>query len=656
VIQPDHKYATLSRLRLIRALFVLGGVCAFGGLVYVAVAVSESLAIKGSYVLFALPIGWFLYRTRDRGAATVDSPGPARWCAKAVMIVFLVSVGVTFVFGARLAVLAIAIPVGYTLLLAGSILGSSPTSTLAQACGLFALDPLSKHLSTGFYFGAGDTLAHVGAIDALLRAGHPAAIKPLYPGYESIPGMHLTAGLVTLFTGLDSYESLVATVVVLYVLGIVCVYLLVRSLLEERTATGISVGLSLLAPVHYFAGYAFPQSFATVLVIAVLYVVYHAASGSERTRRRFAYILLLLVPATVLSHHLTVVIFIPILAFLIVGTVLGRSHLSIAPVQPRVIPLGLLVLSGLVVWIYRVTGFLPYFYSFIRRLLFEQGIFASDTGGGRALFEFGTSVTVHTTVQAAQSLVSTDGIYYILLAALVIAGVAVAVRRLGKYERAVPLFATGALGSVALLPIPVVALINRSRLPLSFFAAFVVGVIVASALSSDFRAKAPIAVVVVVLLAATTAPFVAGDDLYGVHAGPNLYEVRDTPEQQTTFSPAELSELRATSQFVHRSETPVSTLWITREALNRFGITDVGSPRVEPTGIRSQQPFIYRERWTQHQVGTETNVVGTIVFSRPWLDRSVAGANKVYTTGSVGILSGSRGGGVRLNGTAYSSR
>jgi len=654
--QVNSKHANDRRHRLVRALFVLGGLGALGGLAYVATAVSPVLAIKGGYVLLALPVGWFLYRTREGTGLTANDSDVARWCGKGVAVVVLVSVGVVFGFGARLVVLAIAIPVGYVLLLAGSISGSSAKSTLAQACGLFVLDPLSKHVSTGFYFGNGDTLAHVGAITALVRAGDPAAIDPLYSGYGSIPGMHLSAGTMHLLTGLNSYESLVGTVMALYAIGIVCVYLLARSLLEERLATGIAVGLSFLAPVHYFAAYAFPQSFATVLVIAVIYATYRAARGSDRTRRRFALVLLPVLAATVLSHHLTILLFIPILAILVAGGFLGQSYLSTDSVQPRTIPLVLLVLGGVVTWINQAGGFLSYLYSFAQRTLFEQGIFASETGGGRVLFEFGTSATTHTTVQAARSLVSVDGIYYILLAAMVLAGAAVALRQIEEYERALPLFAVGVLGSVVLLPIPVVAIVNRFRLPLSFFAAFVVGVMVASAQSNDFRGKTTFVIVAVVLLVATTAPFVAGDDLYGVHAGPNLYEVRDTPEQQTTFSQEELAELRATSRFVERSDTTVSTFWITREAFNGMGIADVRSPRVERTGIRAQQPFVYRERWVQHQVGTETNVVGTIVFSRSWLDRSVAGSNKVYTTGSVGVLTGRSGGSMWLNGTVRNAR
>jgi hypothetical protein len=212
----------------------------------------------------------------------------------------------------------------------------------------------------------------------------------------------------------------------------------------------------------------------------------------------------------------------------------------------------------------------------------------------------------------------------------------------------------GVLGSVVLLPLPVVGIINRFRLPLSFFVAFVVGVVVASIISSDIRSKRTLPMVVVVLIVATTAPFVAGDDLYDVHAGPNLYEVRDTPQQQTAFSRTELAELQATSRFVRQSSPEVSALWITREAFNRFGIPDVESPQVRDASIRSGGPFVYREQWTEHQVGTETNVVGTMVVSRRWLQRSVASSNKVYTTGSVGILYGRDE--VRLNGTVRGSR
>jgi len=642
-----------NRTRIVQGLFLFGGFSVVAGLAYVSTFVSLMLAIKGSYALLALPIGWSIYNSRKQTTTSVPRPANARWSTKGVFVVILLSVGWIFALDARLAVLAVALPIGYALLLTSCVAGSSPSSIVTQACGLFVLDPLSKHLSTGFYFGNGDTLGHVGAIESLVQAGQSSAIEPIYPVYESIPGMHVTAGTVHLLTGLSAYESLVAITLLLYVVAIVCIYLLARSLLGDHVGTGAAIGLTVLAPFHYFAGYAFPQSFTTALVIAALYIVYRGTRGFRQTRQRFAVVVLPVVAGAALSHHLTILLFTPLFAFLVVAAV-GRSRITTASVQPRLLPLGLLILGGVLVWSYRATGFLSYFYSFTRRLVFQQGIFATETGGGRVLIEYGTTIETHTAVEAAQSLAAADGIYYLTFTALVIAGGAVAIQKLWDYGPALPILAVGLLGSVVLLPLPVIGIINRFRLPLSFFVAFVVGVVVASIISSDIRGEGALVTLLIVLLVATTAPFVAGDDLYDVHEGPNLYEVRDTPQQQTSFSRTELAELQATSRFVEQSDTEVSSLWITREAFNRFGLSDIGSPQVEKTGIRSRDSFVYRERWTEHQVGTETNVVGTMAVSRLWLQRSVTTSNKVYTTGSVGILHARNG--VWLNGTVRGSR
>jgi hypothetical protein len=136
-----------------------------------------------------------------------------------------------------------------------------------------------------------------------------------------------------------------------------------------------------------------------------------------------------------------------------------------------------------------------------------------------------------------------------------------------------------------------------------------------------------------------TGPLVAGDDLYDLHAGPNMWETYSTPEQQVDFSDQELRELAALTGHVDRYDPDATMLWVTRDASDRFGGAERSAPTdVSPDGLRAAGSFVYRTKWTEHQVGYATDVAGTISMADWWLYREIDATNKVYTTGMTGVL------------------
>lgn len=640
---------TVERSLLGYGLLVLGGSAVVAALVLVQRSAGPVTAIKGSYLLIGTVLGAMLYTLQGRG--WVRRPDWSnRTPTYLVVAVAAIGLAATVLAGARLFVLLVVIPLGYAFVLAQYLTGGSPKRIVWQSTVLFALDPVTKVATTGFYFGNGDTLRHVGAVDALVGTGTIDAVGELYSLYDAFPGMHVAAGSVGLVTGLGPYESVVALNVLLYASAIPLLYSFGRLFFTERTAVGVSLALALLAPIHYFAGYAFPQSFATVLFVGLLYVAYSARAADAQTQRRFALLAIPIGASIVFSHHLTVLLFTPIVLLLLavgrIAPLLGDVHRSGIP---RVIPIGIVLLGAIGYWTHRTEGFILLFYEFTETTLSGRSLFVSDTGGLRTLFAFGREVAPQTVAEATLSLAAADGVYFTLFGALVVFSGLVVVDDRREHPSAVPLLFVGVLGTLIVLETPLVALVNRLRLPIAFLVAFPLGVAVARAALPDRVGIGEVLLAVVVLGAAVTAPLAAGDDLYGVHAGPNLYEVYTTPEPQRTFSAQELAELEATAEHIQSRRIESSSLWITREALGRFGVREVGIPGVGDEGIRSSRPIVYRTRWTDHQVGTGGATVSNLVVSEGWLRRAIDRENKVYSTGGVGIVQDR--GTVRLNGS-----
>jgi hypothetical protein len=140
-------------------------------------------------------------------------------------------------------------------------------------------------------------------------------------------------------------------------------------------------------------------------------------------------------------------------------------------------------------------------------------------------------------------------------------------------------------------------------------------------------------------MVAVTGPLVAADDLYDLHAGPNLWETYSTPEQQVDFSDQELNEFESMVQYTNSYSSDVSMLWVSQEASGRFGEGNNPGPIiVSEEGIQASSPFVYRTKWTEHQVGYSVGRLGTLAIADWWLNREIEATNKVYTTGTTGVV------------------
>jgi len=424
--------------------------------------------------------------------------------------------------------------------------------------------------------------------------------------------------------------------------------------LSSGQSVAVTLVFSVLSIVHNYTTYFFPQALATALLVFLLYVVVRRKSTPSIENVPLSLATVLIAGGFVFVHHVTQIIFAGVVGVLygpsvLQATKVGR-RLCVNESLPRLVPILFALTAGITYLFVASAGTVGYFVRFTTGI--AENPFVSDTGGARTVVGLGTDIPFHTPRVAVESLLSVDGLYYIGLAALFAVGAVVAVVRYERYARVAGFALLGIGGSLAILRTPLLNTVSRLSLPLAFFFAFIAGIGLwrvtmgdkdsnGAVMSKDLTARR-VAAFLLVVTVATTGPLVAGDDLYGLHAGPNLWETYSTPEQQVEFSEQELRQFEATVEYADQYTSEIAMLWVSREASGRFGPEKELSPslRVTEKGIRVDGPLIYRTQWTKHQVGYSTDRLGTIAIADWWLKREIGASNKIYTTGTVGVVRG----------------
>jgi hypothetical protein len=619
------------------------------------------VGIKSAYVLLGLVLSCGLFYTYNSTDVS-ESPTPIlvprpRVLGKGVFVLVLLAVtavpavqslGID-VTTAQLAVLLLILPAGYLALVMQIRWKSSSGWILAQILGLFSVTPLLKYQSTGFYAGSGDTPGHVYLIEQVITDGTWQEI-PTSSFYHYFPGLHTLFGSTSLLTGLPAYDVYMIAGIVTYSVVICVAYLFSRFLFEERVfALFVALGTSLILPIITHASYFYPQALAVAMGLILLLLSYR---GSTNLNRYPAYVILgsLIVGQLWFTHHLTVVLFIPILVALIVGPIfvnwLGHSSDPDATVavQPALLPLAMWVVGSIAYWVW-FGVFIDPFVSSVQDILAGPLI----AGGGSQVIPvkaLGQQLPDTTISTAVLSIFSPTGIYNLLLVCAVSFAVITVLSQFKRFQRSVTFIVIGVGGTLLLLPTPLVAIgLDRMQLPLSLFVAVVIAIALSRLLLKAEMLSQLAPVLVVFLLLSTSATVAASDEVYVLHSGPDLWEDRPLPEEQVEFSQREMESLEQGSAYLQQHDVEVTTDWRTQIGLERYG-TESDSMVVKEGRISVDGDLLmYRNRWPDHSLRLipEQLSLVTLVVDEAWLERTVLTENKVYTTGEVGMLSDRNG-------------
>jgi hypothetical protein len=634
--------------RLVRPLFAVSAVSLAGLLSVVYVFLGKVTAIKGSYALLGVLVAAVLYQSHgDPERQLHEANHLGRWSTKVTALLAGWAYLITYVTGTRLAAVVVALSVGYSLVAYQLLFAGVTRAVVSQLAVLFTVGPVTKYLATGFYFGATDLLGHVRAVEVLYRTGRFEAIDSVYSTYSSFPALHIVSGTIGAFTGLPAYDSLILFGMVSYTIITVAVYYLSRSLFSPAEAVAVTFVFSTLSVVHNYTTYFFPQALATALMFCLFYVATRQRSASDRYRVSLSAAVVLITVAFAFTHHVTQILFLGIVAVVYAPSALeltrfGRRWLVNAA-RPRTIPMLFALATGLSHLLLTRRAMIDYFVEFTRERLGDATV--GDSGGGRTVIGLGTDIPYQTPRAAIESLVAVDGLYFIALAALFVAGVVTILTHYARYTRAAGALLLGGGAATVVLKTPLLSTVSRLALPLALFFCLIAGIglwalgVGRGGLAERNVPVRRFALAGLVVVVGVTGPLVAGDDLYGLHAGPNLWETYSTPEPQVDFSEQELAEFEALVGHVDRYDPDVTMLAVSREASERFGEVERSRPTVvSESGIRAASTLAYRTEWTEHQVGYSTDVAGTLYIADWWLRREVDATNKVYTTGSTGVL------------------
>ncbi len=665
----------------------------FPALLIIAAAVTTAVfgllgpiaGIKSGYALLGLLFGSIVYYVHE-GTQPSDGYRVAPYYGQVVLGVVSLSIAAVAVAAllprvdssaVRAGAIVLGLPIGYALLVLQVSERTSPDWLLAQIVALFALDPITKVLSTDFYFGRGDIPKHVRFAELITTTGTWRSI-PETSLYHLFPGLQTLVGSVSLLSGLPEYDALVVTGILTYIAVVVVAYLLAGLLFDDwLLPICVALGVTMLGPIHRYSVYFFPQSLSVGLVLVVLLAAYRfdadpgrrgkklfdrvpgrghdttldGVSGGGDGRRldavpigRYLKHLAIASPIVValwFTHHLTVVLFAPLLLCLLaVPLVAGRLGFE-GVSRPQALPLAAWIVGSVAYWL--LNGV------FIRNLISDvrmvvgQGQ-ASTTDAGAPVVALGVDVPEPLVSDAVRSLVSVGAVYNVLLVCVLSVGVVLLLTDPKRYRSSAGLFAAGLLGAglVVRTPIDLHGLV-RTQLVVSVFVAFLVAVTLYSILplSVDSITKVGPALLLVVLLSTSGAAY-AADDLYGLHSGPDLWETRTTPETQKEFSAGEMAGLQLTADFAARHDLAIATDWNSEIGLSRYRYgLPTESFAVEDGRITTdREVVVYRQRWVERSVRLvpERTSFTTLLITGGWLDGMEATENKVYTTGDVGMI------------------
>lgn len=619
-----------TRRRLARWLLPVG---VLGTLLAIGVAwqlFEPAIAVKSGYATLGLLAATAVAFLPGR---EIEPAGGGGWRYTSVVVAATTLGTAAVALGVgRLPVVLAVLPLGATLLAVQLRDNPDPRHVVVQTSLLFALSPVTKYLATGFYFGDGDLFDHVHGIDRLLAAGTTAVI----PRYDAFPGLHVLAGALSRLTGLAPYDAVQIVGLLTFTLLVSVLYLAARFLTDSRRfGAFVAVGYAVVYVVPIYANIIFPQSLAFVLLGLLLYVAARLTEATGGVRLLVLSTGVLVGATLVLTHHLTLVLFAPWVVLLLgLRVVADRER----PVGPRAVPLAIPWLMGIAYWVFE-RDFLRELFYFVSEILLGS---LSGGEGWRSEYALGRPLPELTLEQSLWSLLSPEGLYFAALVAALGFAVVAVVERYERYRSSLHLVLTGLVAAVLILRTPILPDFERVRLPASLVFAFPVGVGLAYMLSrvpgNRLARIAPLALLAVLV---TTTPMVgATDDLYGLHAGADLYELQPLPETEVELSAQEYQSIQATADFVQGAGAEVSTLTMTGRAMEMFGVEGYGSARVvDDRLVPERQLFVSRSAWPDHRISFSPGgeFVSTLIVSEDWLRSFTAAETKVYTTGTVDV-------------------
>lgn len=598
------------------------GILSLGSILAFLFLSGSDLAILGSYALLGAIVGAIIFEL-STGYANGYSGSRQSWSPRyAKLFVCLIALGivVTALTARRDLMLLVIYPIASLVLVLQLRKTTSPQIILPQIIFLFLLSPLSHILVGGFYFGEGDLLFHVPRVESVIQTGN---INKELDLYQHFPILFTGTSLTSIVTDIQAKTVVGVFGAAAYSIGVLGLFIWVRRLTDNSTfALSTAIGFIALEQTHHFAAYFFPEAFAFILTIFVLFLL-----REPHTKEVYQRIGLwgIIGGALIFTHHLTIFIFAFVVAMLVVlDKAINDSSIRNQIINRRMA--FIFFLTAIVQWAFNGIWFLPTLFEYISQFTVNQ------LGGGGSS---SSGPIVFGTLPAQSEIVSTvvypPFLYSLLLAAFATFAVGWVYTTDIELNTAKVVFVAGILSSLLIFetPLPMISP-NRIRLPWIPLFAVVIGMGILGLIRVDSRRYSTrIVSVVMVTLLLTAAPLAASDVTL---MGPRI--------SQSSYSAGEYQQLAEASTFADTSSENLSALWLGRITAEYFGTSAVPVKQINQSSIRIQEGlFLYQNYWEDYfaRANSKDGII-PIAFGEESLDQMQATQSVVYDTGSVKLI------------------
>jgi len=565
------------------------------------------------------------------------------WLPKLVYVACLLSLSLALLTGQSLwVVMGLLVGSGVVIVqLSGS---GSVRSLLTQLVVLFLLSPAVKYLNSGFVLAGADVARHVSRTQRVLRAG---SVDGLFGSrYFEFPGLHLLTGSMSLITDLIVYDAMMILAPAVLGLVVILSYIVTQELTgNARYALCVAFAVTLNDIFLIYSSIFHPQSLAFTFVYLIV-LVWAVARDDPL---RYTCLVGILVVALILTHHITQVLFGPVVLVML-GLYLINQHTDFGELVTYR-PFRTAIIMGVTVtgyWILVAENFVLELQAALSKVLL--GGFRGSQTQVRYL-QFGDRGAEVTVSVALRWLLSPFGLYLISLLALFSVGAVAFMRRdrpellqrPGQFGIIQSAMLTGMLSAAIMFDTLIgIKSLKRIRLPWVIPFSLVVGYgiywVATRYVRPAFRGRGiqwrhAIAVLLLISLA-TTAPLATGDDYYNLDPRPSI---------QNDYSEGEYRQIQVVAAFLGRHDNNVTTLYATRLLLRPNGVRETRNLYFENDEvIVPSGNFVYREQWSEYSVQFRYLKQGfyssRIVMSDAWLYGHIQRSNKTYTSGQVGLL------------------
>lgn len=596
------------------------------------------IVVRGSYPLVGLVVGYALLRQPVCGEPSGEvgrrfSPSQLE---KVSFVAALLYLSLLLILDVRWILLLVVLPVVVYAALQ-SIIAEHSARALRLVIVAFALPPVTKILENGYYFGSVDILKEIPETTAFLQSGSATAL----PGwYRFFPVSYLATGSTTLVADIGTYASSNIVSILFFSLLPVTVYYTLFEYVDRRTALSGAFGFLLVSPPAYFATQFYPTSLVMIYFAFLVLALPRLSRGS----RRWKVLAIVFLTAITVTHHLSVLFLLGILALVYAVERAGAHYSGDRRLDVSYVA-SFLILFSSTYWLYTSGGsrFVRRLSEILATLVARLLLGAEPTNespgklyvSGIEVFRGGDTASV------ADSLVwmlTPDGIVNTLYVSLIVVSL-VAIYRERPTDRVWTVLAVpGFVCFVFVLKSPfVVPGLFRARLFFSFVGLFFVVFGVRHAIDQAGRKGAVSVPLVLLLVFAVSMPLSVADD---------VNELRPDADKtlEKSYTQRELVEMDSAGAFAtDRMTDEFVTAFYTRVYLaSRTPGLQVGSVLDLVDGECGGTYLLYRHSWSDHVVvtveGRDEGRGHQYVTSDRRLEGMTRNSDKVYTNGGAGFV------------------